>query len=225
MAVGTTCSPSRTLRRGRTGQGRHCRRRGRCGCGTTDPPASQETAFMTDRETPRRTAADFHPEVLKLFDKYVHGAIDRRGFLDGAARFAVGGVTAAGLLEALSPNFAAAQQVPQDRCADQDRDGRLPVAQGYGTAAATWCGRRARRPQAARRPACRWCWWCTRTAASIRTSRTSPAAWRSTTSSPSRPTPCSRSAAIRATRTRRASCSASSTRPRRARTSSPRRRT
>ena len=69
---------------------------------------------MTDRVTPpRRTAADFDPEVLKLFDKYVHGAIDRRGFLDGAAKFAVGSVTAAGLLEALSPNFAAAQQVPK----------------------------------------------------------------------------------------------------------------
>ena len=68
---------------------------------------------MTDRERPRLTAADFHPEVMRLLDKYVHGAIDRRGFLDGAARFAVGGVTAAGLLEALSPDFAAAQQVPK----------------------------------------------------------------------------------------------------------------
>ena len=60
---------------------------------------------------PRQTAADFEPEVLKLFDQYVHGALSRRGFLDGASRYAVGGVTAVGLLEALSPNFAAAQQV------------------------------------------------------------------------------------------------------------------
>lgn len=60
-------------------------------------------------------ASDFHPEVLRLFDKYVHGGIDRRGFLDGAAKFAVGGVTAATLLEALSPKFAAAQKVkPED---------------------------------------------------------------------------------------------------------------
>ena len=66
---------------------------------------------MADNK-PRLTAADFAPEVLSLFDKYVHGGIDRRGFLDGAARFAVGGVTAAGLLEALSPKFAQAQQVP-----------------------------------------------------------------------------------------------------------------
>jgi carboxymethylenebutenolidase len=60
---------------------------------------------------PTQTADDFPPEVLKLFDQYVHGAISRRGFLDGAGRYAVGGATAAGLLEALSPNFAQAQQV------------------------------------------------------------------------------------------------------------------
>ncbi|MET0382016.1 MAG: dienelactone hydrolase family protein, partial [Burkholderiaceae bacterium] len=59
----------------------------------------------------RKTAADFPPEVLKLFDRYVHGGLSRRGFLDGAAKYAVGGTTAVGLLEALSPDFAAAQQV------------------------------------------------------------------------------------------------------------------
>ena len=60
---------------------------------------------------PRLTAADFAPEVLKLFDQYVHGSLSRRGFLDGAGKYAVGGMTAAGLLEALSPDFARAQQV------------------------------------------------------------------------------------------------------------------
>ena len=59
----------------------------------------------------RKTAADFHPEVLRWFDKYVHGDIDRRGFLNGVARYSVGGVTAAMLLESLSPRFAQAQQV------------------------------------------------------------------------------------------------------------------
>jgi carboxymethylenebutenolidase len=63
-------------------------------------------------QKPTQTANDFHPEVLKLFDQYVHGGIDRRGFLDGAAKFAVGGTTAAALLEALSPKFAQAEQVP-----------------------------------------------------------------------------------------------------------------
>ncbi len=36
---------------------------------------------------PRPAAADFDPEVLRLFDQYVHGQVDRRGFLDRAARF------------------------------------------------------------------------------------------------------------------------------------------
>ncbi|MGH8028890.1 MAG: dienelactone hydrolase family protein [Arenimonas sp.] len=64
---------------------------------------------MADR--PRLTASDFPPEVLHLFDQYVHGAIDRRAFLAGASRFTVGAMTATGLLAALSPQFAAAQQV------------------------------------------------------------------------------------------------------------------
>ncbi len=59
----------------------------------------------------RLTANDFHPEVLKLFDAHVHGLIDRRGFIDRAAKFALAGTTALGLLDALSPKFAQAQQV------------------------------------------------------------------------------------------------------------------
>jgi carboxymethylenebutenolidase len=62
----------------------------------------------------QRNASDYDPEVLRLFDQYVHGLIDRRGFLDGAARYAVGGVTAAMLLDNLNPRFAQAQQVPRD---------------------------------------------------------------------------------------------------------------
>ena len=62
----------------------------------------------------RLTAQDFDQELLILFDAYVHGSLDRRGFLAQAQKFAKAGVTAAGLLAALSPNFAAGQQVPKD---------------------------------------------------------------------------------------------------------------
>src|SRR5215471_17390946 len=63
----------------------------------------------------RKTAHDFDQELLILFDAYVHGFIDRRGFLDKAAKFAVGGVTAAMLLDQLSPQFLAAQVIkPED---------------------------------------------------------------------------------------------------------------
>ena len=59
----------------------------------------------------RLTAKDFEPELLELYDFYVHGRIDRREFLDRAAKFAVGGATAATILAALSPNYALANQV------------------------------------------------------------------------------------------------------------------
>lgn len=62
----------------------------------------------------RKTASDFDPEVLKLFDQYVHGVIDRRSFLSSASRYAVGGATAASLLTALSPSWAAQQVAPGD---------------------------------------------------------------------------------------------------------------
>jgi carboxymethylenebutenolidase len=69
---------------------------------------------LTKKESNLKKASDFHPQVMRLFNQYVHGEIDRRGFLDAAARYAVGGTTAAALLEALSPRFAQAQQVPPD---------------------------------------------------------------------------------------------------------------
>jgi carboxymethylenebutenolidase len=62
----------------------------------------------------RMKASDFDPEVLILFDAYVHGAIDRRGFLSKASKYAAGGMTAAMLLDALNPRFAEAQQVAKD---------------------------------------------------------------------------------------------------------------
>jgi carboxymethylenebutenolidase len=62
----------------------------------------------------RKSAADFDQELLNLFDQYVHGSIDRRGFIDRAGKYAVGGMTAAMLLDALNPKFAEAQVVPKD---------------------------------------------------------------------------------------------------------------
>ena len=66
---------------------------------------------METEPQPPRAAADFPPEVLRLFDQYVHDVIDRRAFLDRAAAFATSGLTAAAFLEALNPRFAEAQQV------------------------------------------------------------------------------------------------------------------
>jgi carboxymethylenebutenolidase len=48
----------------------------------------------------RKKASDFPQELLNLFDGYVHGGISRRQFLDGAQKFAVGGVSAVADAEA-----------------------------------------------------------------------------------------------------------------------------
>jgi carboxymethylenebutenolidase len=81
----------------------------------------------------RLNAADFDQELLILFDAYVHDDLDRRGFLDRASKFAVGGMTAAGLLAALSPNFAAAQTVPKDDARLKTEVVDMPSPSGYGT--------------------------------------------------------------------------------------------
>lgn len=81
----------------------------------------------------RKTVADFDPEVLKLFDKYVHGLIPRRAFLKSAGKYAVAGVTAEGLLAALSPRFAEAQEVQATDARIKGSFVEIPSPAGYGT--------------------------------------------------------------------------------------------
>lgn len=62
----------------------------------------------------RNKAKDYPQELLNIFDRYVHGEINRRVFLDAAAKYAVGGMTALAIWESLRPNYAWAEQVPKD---------------------------------------------------------------------------------------------------------------
>ena len=82
----------------------------------------------------RKTTRDFHPEVLRLFDRYVHGQLDRRGFLQAAAGFAAGASGAAGLLAALSPQFVQARQVEPDDARLATSRPRFESPKGYGEA-------------------------------------------------------------------------------------------
>lgn len=60
-------------------------------------------------------ARKFPPEVFRLFDKYVHGQLSRRDFIDRAGALAIAGMSGAALLDALNPKFAQAQQIaPSD---------------------------------------------------------------------------------------------------------------
>jgi carboxymethylenebutenolidase len=81
----------------------------------------------------RLSAHDFDQELLILFDAYVHGDLDRRGFLEKAKKFAVGGATAAGLLASLQPNFALGQVVPKDDARLKTELLTIDSPEGYGS--------------------------------------------------------------------------------------------
>jgi carboxymethylenebutenolidase len=81
----------------------------------------------------RKKASDFDPELLSLFDKYVHGGISRREFFNGAQKFAVGGVTVTALFEMLKPNYAWAIQVPENDPRIKASEETVQSPQGNGT--------------------------------------------------------------------------------------------
>lgn len=81
----------------------------------------------------RKKATDFPQELLNMFDQYVHGDINRRQFLEGANKFAIGGLTAAALFESLRPHFAWAQQVAKDDSRIKAEYITVPSPQGHGT--------------------------------------------------------------------------------------------
>lgn len=81
----------------------------------------------------RKKAADYPQELLNLFDYYVHGEISRRQFLDGAAKYAVGGVTAMAIWESLRPKYALAEQVSKDDKRLKTEYATVPSPQGNGS--------------------------------------------------------------------------------------------
>ncbi|NQV99361.1 MAG: dienelactone hydrolase family protein [Rhodospirillales bacterium] len=81
----------------------------------------------------RQKADDFDQGLLDLFDGYVHGIIERREFLEKAAKYAVGGMTAGMLLDALSPNYAMANQVEEMDSRIKGENITYPSPNGHGT--------------------------------------------------------------------------------------------
>jgi carboxymethylenebutenolidase len=81
----------------------------------------------------RKKATDYPQELLNLFDHYVHGGISRRAFLDGAKKFAAGGLTATAIWESLRPNYAWAEQVPKDDKRLKTSYETVPSPQGNGS--------------------------------------------------------------------------------------------
>ena len=129
----------------------------------------------------RMKASDFPQELLNLFDGYVHGGISRREFMEGAQKYAVGGMTAAALFEALKPNYALAMEVQPDDKRIKGEEVTVPSPQGNGSIK----GYLVRPANAQNCPSSSS---STRTAVSIPTSGTWRGGWRSTVSWRWRPT-------------------------------------
>lgn len=81
----------------------------------------------------RMKASDFPQEVLNLFDRYVHGGIDRRQFIERASKYAVTGMTAAAMLEALRPNFVLGEQISATDSRIKGEDISYPSPKGNTT--------------------------------------------------------------------------------------------
>ena len=81
----------------------------------------------------RMKASDFPQELLDEFHLYVHGEMDRRTFMDRCGKYAVGGMTAAAVFEALAPNYAWAQQVAKEDKRIKTEYATVPSPQGNGS--------------------------------------------------------------------------------------------
>jgi carboxymethylenebutenolidase len=92
---------------------------------------SAQTKAM-NRPGPRKTAQDYPPEVLRLFDQYVHGLLGRRAFLQAIGRYTAGAASAAALLAELAPDFASAQQIKPDDVRIKARFVSFDSPKGYG---------------------------------------------------------------------------------------------
>ena len=82
---------------------------------------------------PRKTAKDFDPRILEIFDGYVHGKMTKRDFISRAGKYAAAGVTGAMILDQLQPNYALAQQVAPDDPAIETSVAEYASPDGHGT--------------------------------------------------------------------------------------------
>src|ERR1041385_4559187 len=72
-------------------------------------------------------------EAIELYNVYIHGGMSRREFLDGAKKFAVGGLTLTAIVEGLLPNYAEGQQVPKDDARLKTEYATVPSPKGNGS--------------------------------------------------------------------------------------------
>ena len=72
-------------------------------------------------------------EAIELYNRFIHGEIGRRDFMEGIQRFAVGGLAVSAIVEALMPNYAQGQQVSKTDDRIKATYETVPSPQGNGS--------------------------------------------------------------------------------------------
>jgi len=79
------------------------------------------------------TRAKLPSEAIELYNLFIHGVISRRAFMEGVQRFAIGGLAATTIIEALMPNYALGQQVSKTDDRIKTTSETVPSPQGNGS--------------------------------------------------------------------------------------------
>ena len=79
------------------------------------------------------TKPELPPEAIQAYDLFIHGEIDRRAFMQRVNKVAASTVAAAAMVDALMPNYAAAQQVKPDDARLKTSRETVPSPAGNGT--------------------------------------------------------------------------------------------
>ena len=79
------------------------------------------------------TKLELPPEAIQAYNQYIHGEIDRRAFMNRVNKVAVSTVAAAAIVDALMPNYAAAQQVRPDDSRLRTERATVPSPNGNGS--------------------------------------------------------------------------------------------
>ncbi len=71
-------------------------------------------------------------EAIEIYNRYIHGEISRRSFLNAVSKFAIAGLSASAIVESLMPDYAMGQQVSRDDERITASYVTLPSPQGNG---------------------------------------------------------------------------------------------
>ena len=72
-------------------------------------------------------------QAVELYNRFIHGELSRRAFANGIKQYAVAGLTASAIIDALMPNYAMGQQVAKNDERIKASYETVPSPDGFGS--------------------------------------------------------------------------------------------